>query len=423
METHLAHPSRSCTEWSALDASIFGTVASATDPVTVLAVFTALRVDRQLYALVFGEAVLNDAVAIVLFHTLMSFHGQTSLSFGTVLGGVLSFLTTFLGSTLIGVGVAASTALLFKHLRPDAALAGLERALITLLPFSAYFLAEGLQLSGVVAILFTGVGMAHYTRRNLTQPTRAFSLALFSVMAFICEALVFVYIGLSLPMLVQPGLLGMWSTLLGSVVACLVGRAVHVYACTALINAQAGPQDPRHVPPTHAFVMWFSGLRGGTAFALSAAARSVLPDAAAAQVMEGASLFIVLLSLAVIGGGIGPLVRAKRLCAQPAGEGEGDYAPVATQEEPPPPPLSQGASTPPDAQSPAPHTPPRPRRPGAESDSEGGGDGDGPDAYTWGYLDAQYLTPLFIRTRGEDSDGSQAGEGSAERRAGSVDSV
>ena len=40
------------------------------DPVATLAVLGSLGVDPQLYALVFGESVLNDAVAIVLFQTV-----------------------------------------------------------------------------------------------------------------------------------------------------------------------------------------------------------------------------------------------------------------------------------------------------------------------------------------------------------------
>ena len=43
----------------------FGALISATDPVTILAIFNDLNVDVNLYALVFGESVLNDAVAIV----------------------------------------------------------------------------------------------------------------------------------------------------------------------------------------------------------------------------------------------------------------------------------------------------------------------------------------------------------------------
>jgi len=42
--------------------------------VTVLAIFNDLHVDVDLYALVFGESVLNDAVAIILVRFLLSFH-------------------------------------------------------------------------------------------------------------------------------------------------------------------------------------------------------------------------------------------------------------------------------------------------------------------------------------------------------------
>ena len=51
---------------SLLDCLYFGALISATDPVTILAIFNDLQVDVNLYALVFGESVLNDAVAIVL---------------------------------------------------------------------------------------------------------------------------------------------------------------------------------------------------------------------------------------------------------------------------------------------------------------------------------------------------------------------
>lgn len=49
-----------------LDTLYFGALISPTDPLTILAIFHDLNVDVNLYALVFGESVLNDAVAIVL---------------------------------------------------------------------------------------------------------------------------------------------------------------------------------------------------------------------------------------------------------------------------------------------------------------------------------------------------------------------
>jgi solute carrier family 9 (sodium/hydrogen exchanger), member 6/7 len=48
------------------DCLLFGAFVSATDPVTTLAIFTEENIDLDLYALIFGESVLNDAVSIVL---------------------------------------------------------------------------------------------------------------------------------------------------------------------------------------------------------------------------------------------------------------------------------------------------------------------------------------------------------------------
>ncbi|GAB5576774.1 sodium/hydrogen exchanger 9 isoform X2 [Prionailurus iriomotensis] len=54
------------------DCLFFGSLMSATDPVTVLAIFHELHVDPDLYTLLFGESVLNDAVAIVLTYGIVA---------------------------------------------------------------------------------------------------------------------------------------------------------------------------------------------------------------------------------------------------------------------------------------------------------------------------------------------------------------
>ncbi|KAL6031922.1 hypothetical protein STEG23_010148, partial [Scotinomys teguina] len=55
------------------DCLFFGAIISATDPVTVLAIFNELHADVDLYALLFGESVLNDAVAIVLSSSIVAY--------------------------------------------------------------------------------------------------------------------------------------------------------------------------------------------------------------------------------------------------------------------------------------------------------------------------------------------------------------
>lgn len=50
-----------------IECLIFGSTLSATDPVTILAIFNQYKVDPKLYTVIFGESLLNDAVSIVLY--------------------------------------------------------------------------------------------------------------------------------------------------------------------------------------------------------------------------------------------------------------------------------------------------------------------------------------------------------------------
>lgn len=93
---------------------LFGSTLSATDPVTILAIFNALHVDPKLYSVIFGESILNDAVAIVMFETLSQFHGEKIhvLSF---FHGVGIFLLTFFISMALGVIFGLGCSLMLKH--------------------------------------------------------------------------------------------------------------------------------------------------------------------------------------------------------------------------------------------------------------------------------------------------------------------
>ena len=59
---------------SLLASLTFGSLVSATDPVAVLATFNKLGVKQHVFAMVFGESILNDAAALVLTKTLLTFH-------------------------------------------------------------------------------------------------------------------------------------------------------------------------------------------------------------------------------------------------------------------------------------------------------------------------------------------------------------
>lgn len=65
-----------------------------------------------------------------------------------------------------------------------------------------------------------------------------------------------------------------WAFLVISLVALAASRALNVYPMAALINFMR-PKDVA-IPRTHMHMMWFSGLRGAIAFALSLSAAADL---------------------------------------------------------------------------------------------------------------------------------------------------
>ncbi|XP_042377866.1 sodium/hydrogen exchanger 6-like [Zingiber officinale] len=294
---------------------MFGALISATDPVTVLSIFQELGTDTNLYALVFGESVLNDAMAISLYRTMSSVQSRASSgqSFFVL---VLSFLETFVGSMSAGVGVGFISSLLFKYAGLDIEnLQNLECCLFVLFPYFSYMLAEGLGLSGIVSILFTGIVMKHYTFSNLSENSQRFATAFFHLISSLAETFVFIYMGFDIAMEEHS-----WSHLgfiFFSIIFIGVARAAHVFTCANLVN-MARPAN-RKIPAKHQKALWYSGLRGAMAFALALQSVHDLPEAHGKTILT-ATTAIIVLTVILIGGSTGTMLEALEV----VGDGQND---------------------------------------------------------------------------------------------------
>lgn len=215
----------------------FGSLISATDPVSTLAVFQAKRVDPQLFYLVFGESVINDAVGLVLFNACQKFVGHEN-SFEKVTLAILQFavdfLFSFVGSLCLGLLSGILAALLLRKV--DMRQTGIiELCLYLLVMYGPFFLAEVMQLSGIVAILFTGITAKRYAEPNLSQSTATEADLFFRVSAHLAETAIFLELGLSVFGLASSGNYH-WQFILWALLSCLVGRAANVYPITVLFN-------------------------------------------------------------------------------------------------------------------------------------------------------------------------------------------
>jgi len=125
-----------------------GATLSATDPVTILAIFDTYKVEPKLYTLIFGESILNDAVAIVLFETAQKYKdGAESLGIVSLFEAFGIFFGVFFGSLFIGVmvGVGASLMLKFTYVRR---MPKTESCLIILIAYLTYFFSNAIHMSG-----------------------------------------------------------------------------------------------------------------------------------------------------------------------------------------------------------------------------------------------------------------------------------
>lgn len=140
---------------SFVEAMSVGATLSATDPVTILAIFTTYRVDPKLYTVIFGESILNDAIAIVLFETAQRYkpkelsEGETAspLTVFSLVESFGVFLLVFFGSLVIGLAVGIGTSLLLKmtYIRR---FPKLESCIVLLIAYASYFFANAVHMSG-----------------------------------------------------------------------------------------------------------------------------------------------------------------------------------------------------------------------------------------------------------------------------------
>ncbi|KAI0492404.1 hypothetical protein KFK09_026675 [Dendrobium nobile] len=271
-----------------IECMMFGSLISATDPVTVLSIFQ---------------------MAISLYRTMSSVRSHAS-SGQNFLMLTISFLETFVGSMSSGLNSCLEfNSLTIYHLFKYAGLdvdnlQNLECCLFVLFPYFSYMLAEGIGLSGIVSILFTGIVMKHYTFSNLSENSQRFSAAFFHLISSLAETFVFIYMGFDIAMEQHS-----WSHvgfIFFSILFIVVARAANVFSCAFLVNLVRPTH--RQIPMKHQKALWYSGLRGAMAFALALQSVHDLPEGHG-QTIFTATTAIVVLTVLLIGGSTGTLLE------------------------------------------------------------------------------------------------------------------
>lgn len=290
-----------------------GAIFAATDSVCTLQV---LHQDETplLYSLVFGEGVVNDATSVVLFNAIQNFD-LSSVNFSIALSFLGNFFYLFLASTLLGAATGLLSAYIIKKLYFGRHSTDREVALMMLMAYLSYMLAELFYLSGILTVFFCGIVMSHYTWHNVTESSRVTTRHAFATLSFLAETFLFLYVGMDALDIEKwkfvsdsPGLsIAVSSILMGLV---LLGRAAFVFPLSFLSNLMKKSPEEKITFRQQVIIWWAGLMRGAVSMALAynkftRSGHTQLQDNA---IMITSTITIVLFSTMVFGLMTKPLI-------------------------------------------------------------------------------------------------------------------
>ncbi len=238
-----------------LVALVFGAIVAATDPVSVLAIFKDVAVDKRLtVVIVEGESLFNDGTAVVLYGILFAAVANSHLGIST---GVRDFVVDVAGGAAVGVGLGYVFSKLTQRIDDPE----IEITLTTILAYGSYLLAQSLHWSGVIATVAAGLMIGYVgVRTGMSSRTRIALWSFWEYASFLINSILFLLIGLQ----VRVGdLLHMWRAILLTIAAVLAGRVLTVYGIVPISNLFSA-----RIPSRWQHVMVWGGMRGALSLAL-----------------------------------------------------------------------------------------------------------------------------------------------------------
>ena len=261
-------------------AFVLGAIVSPTDPVAATAIAERLGVPRRIVTVLEGESLINDGTALVLYQMAVRV---------VMFGAAFSFLELglrFVVSVAAGVAIGLLAGYLVAAVRRRIENPLVEITISLFTGYAAYLPAEelntlvGIPASGVLAAVTAGIYLGWVSPRLTSPGTRLQAYALWEVLTFLLNSLLFVLIGLQLPAILEgisedytPATLALYAAAV--CLAVIAARFVWVFPATYLprkVSRRLRERDPS--PPwQNVAVIAYAGMRG----AVSLAAALALP--------------------------------------------------------------------------------------------------------------------------------------------------
>lgn len=245
------------TDLSLATALLVGASLSATDPVSVVALFRELGASKKLTILMEGESLFNDGVAVVAFVILVG------IPLGTQEFSIPTTIARFLAFTGIGIGIGCLIGFGISYLTQRFDLPLVEQSLTLVSAYGTYLITEELGGSGVIGVVTVGVILGNFgSRIGMNPRTRLLVSEFWDFLAFFVNSIVFLLIGDQIDF---ASLGSSFDLILVAIVAVLITRAIAIYGLGSLSNLIT----KNDISWREKTILWWGGLRGSVSIALA----------------------------------------------------------------------------------------------------------------------------------------------------------
>jgi Na+/H+ antiporter len=297
------------------EAIALGAIVSPPDAVSATAIGKRLHIPRRVVTILEGESLVNDATALILYRAAV-----TAAISGTF---VLSeTLLEFVMSATIGVLVGLAVGAVIRWVLSLTSDSFTEIAVTLLAPYVAWVVAEHAHSSAVLACVAGGLYIRQHFSEAVAPLTRIQARAVWDLLVFILNGVIFILIGLQLGALRESVPSGRFESLLiaGALVSAtaILVRLVWVPLAAVLprlLSPSLRVRDP--MPPwSYIFLVGWIGMRGivtlAAALALPVTTAAGAPFPFRAEIIL-ISFSVILATLVLQGLSLTPLIRVLRL--------------------------------------------------------------------------------------------------------------
>ncbi len=301
-------------------AFLLGAIVSPPDAIAATSATKGLRLPKVITTILEGESLVNDASALIAYR-----YALAAVVSGTFSLTEASYKFVIIAGGGILIGLLIGSIVYWVHKKVDDP--AIETTVSIVAPYMSYLVAEHLDVSGVLAVVSTGLFVAWYSSELFAVETRLKMLHFWEILIFLLNGFVFILIGLQLPKIIQnPGNLSImtltWFGIIISIVAILA-RVLWIFPISHLIyyisHCITGKKSNYKPKWNYLITAAWSGMRGVVSLASALAIPISLNDGSEFP-MRNEILFItfvVILITLVFQGLTLPLVVKKLKIEEP----------------------------------------------------------------------------------------------------------